>query len=136
MKSVHYFKIRNEEEPPSHFYSNIVEILDGDDSGIVVNEFTSYEVLYTFLEEEKVKSLKSLLESHDLLIEDRDLTAEILKSKLNDEEFVETFSDVEYSKILENFVLENLSVDDVLDKISESGYESLTHLEKQVLQSV
>lgn len=137
METIHYFKLKNTDEKPSkEFYETLVEILESDNSGIVVNEFTSHEVLYTFLEKEKVLRLKNLFESYDLLIDDKELTQEVLKTKFVNDEFQETFSDSEYSRILEDFMFRNLTVDDVLDKISASGYESLTSLEKQILEAV
>jgi len=136
METIHYFKLKNtDEEPSKEFYETLVEILESDNSGIVVNEFTSHEVLYTFLEKEKVLRLKNLFESYDLLIDDKELTQEVLKTKFMNDEFQETFSDAEYSRILEDFMFRNLTVDDVLDKISASGYESLTSLEKQILKA-
>jgi len=136
METIHYFKLKNtDEEPSKEFYETLVEILESDNSGIVVNEFTSHEVLYTFLEKEKVVRLKNLFESYDLLIDDKELTQEVLKTKFMNDEFQETFSDAEYSRILEDFMFRNLTVDDVLDKISASGYESLTSLEKQILKA-
>jgi len=136
METIHYFKLKNtDEEPSKEFYETLVEILERDNSGIVVNEFTSHEVLYTFLEKEKVLRLKNLFESYDLLIDDKELTQEVLKTKFMNDEFQETFSDAEYSRILEDFMFRNLTVDDVLDKISASGYESLTSLEKQILKA-
>ena len=136
METIHYFKLKNtDEEPSKEFYETLVEILESDNSGIVVNEFTSHEVLYTFLEKEKVVRLKNLFESYDLLIDDKELTQEVLKTKFMNDEFQETFSDSEYSRILEDFMFRNLTVDDVLDKISASGYESLTSLDKKILKA-
>jgi len=136
VETIHYFKLKNtDEEPSKEFYETLVEILESDNSGIVVNEFTSHEVLYTFLEKEKVLRLKNLFESYDLLIDDKELTQEVLKTKFMNDEFQETFSDSEYSRILEDFMFRNLTVDDVLDKISASGYESLTSLDKKILKA-
>jgi hypothetical protein len=57
-----------------------------------------------------------------------DVTSLYFKNQLND--FVPE-SDVDR---FNQFLIESLSVDDILDKISESGINSLTYVDKMVLQ--
>jgi hypothetical protein len=134
MRTAHYFKIISKEEDHSQdFYESLTEILEGDNSLIAVNEFSTYEIMYTFLEKEKVLQLKNLFEFHEILIEDQEITEDVIKSTIDNEEFEETFSDSDYLEILENFILMNLTIDDVLDKISEKGYDSLNYVEKKFL---
>ena len=48
-------------------------------------------------------------------------------------EFIKTFKDENYRKVLERFLEKNLSVDMILDKINEQGIQSLSEIDKGIL---
>jgi hypothetical protein len=71
-----------------------------------------------------------------------DLSKDILKSKINLEEELEseinTMNSVKYSFFiddLDEWIYRNLDMDTVLDRISESGMDSLTDMEKLFLMN-
>lgn len=133
MATVHYFKLKVETpEDEIVFLESLAEIVE-DESLVAPGEFKTHEVLYTFLEKEKVSQLENLFRTYDVLIESKDLTEEILSCSFQDSEFLEVFEDANYSKVLRNFVLQNLDQDRILDKISKYGMDSLTKIEKRIL---
>jgi hypothetical protein len=135
MATFHYFKLKVEApEDDITFCESLAEIVEND-ALVAVGEFKTHEVLYTFLEKEKVSQLENLFRTYDVLIESKDLTEEILSCSFQDPEFLDVFEDDFYSKVLRNFVLQNLDQDRILDKISKYGINSLTKIEKRILNS-
>lgn len=96
----------------------------------------TYEILYTFFEKTKVIELENLFSTYNVLIESRDLTDKILSCDYQDTEFLEVFSDSIHQKMLRNFIIQNLDTDRILDKISKFGIDSLTDIEKEILDLV
>lgn len=137
MNSLHFFKIKN--IPEAVFENSIVpgmmRILDqNDNENIAVESFDNYEVIYTFLGQEKTEKLEKFLQNVKILLESRDITEDALKSAENGSDFVETFKDESYKKMLESFLRDYLTVDMILDKINDRGMESLTNLDREILE--
>jgi len=88
---------------------------------VIENEFIVSYVICTELDLEK---LKTFLYKYKVLFEVENITKKFLKGheKVDDEIFL---------KYLEH----NLTINDVLDKISEIGIESLTDIDKKILKS-
>jgi hypothetical protein len=105
-----------------------------DEDGIAVESFDEYEVLYIFLNKEKIEKLEKLFARKRILLESRDMTEDTLRAVECGSEFTETFQDASYKKMLETFLRNYLTVDMILDKISEKGIESLTDLDKEILE--
>jgi hypothetical protein len=57
----------------------------------------------------------------------------VLNGDIADHEFTTTFSDAIWAEMLEYFLVHQLTVDDVLDKISRSGLASLSRAERKVI---
>jgi hypothetical protein len=135
MATVHYFKLKVEvPENETVFLETLAEIVE-DDTLVAVGEFKTHEVLYTFLEKEKVSQLENLFRIYDVLIDSKDLTEEVLSCSFQDPEFLEIFEDTTYSKLLRNFVIQNLDPNRILDKISKYGINSITKIEKKILSN-
>jgi hypothetical protein len=135
MATVHYFKLKVEvPENETVFLETLAEIVE-DDTLVAVGEFKTHEVLYTFLEKEKVSQLENLFRIYDVLIDSKDLTEEVLSCSFQDPEFLEIFEDTTYSKLLRNFVIQNLDPNRILEKISKYGINSITKIEKKILSN-
>ena len=135
MATFHYFKLKVEApENEKALFETLAEIVH-DDTLVAPGEFGTHEVLYTFLEKEKVSQLENLFRTYDILIESKDLTEEILSCSFQDPEFLDVFEDANYSKVLRDFVLQNLDQDRILDKISKYGIDSLTKIERRILDN-
>jgi hypothetical protein len=135
MATVHYFKLKVEvPENETVFLETLAEIVE-DESLVAVGEFKTHEVLYTFLEKEKVSQLENLFRIYDVLIDSKDLTEEVLSCSFQDPEFLEIFEDTTYSKLLRNFVIQNLDPNRILEKISKYGINSITKIEKKILSN-
>lgn len=135
MNCVHYFKLKVENPNDEiFFFKSLAEIID-DESLVAVGDFMTYEILYTFFEKTKVIELENLFSTYNVLIESRDLTDKILSCDYQDTEFLEVFSDSIHQKMLRNFIIQNLDTDRILDKISKFGIDSLTEIEKEILDN-
>jgi hypothetical protein len=129
----------------NQFTENYVEVImelgmilapeDALNSFSAENEY--YETLLIFTDEDKIVSLINMFKKYNILISAEDLTDKLIGNKLSIEEFYNLFQADQYEKIEEKIketILANIDVDFVLDKINESGIESLTELELSVLK--
>ena len=79
-----------------------------------------------------VNYISDLLESYvglSINFKYEDITKDVLFSKLD----VSIFLDEDLTKMVDNFITENLDTDTVLDKINDLGYNSLLEIDKLVL---
>lgn len=91
----------------------------------------SHDILYTFLTEEKNILLVSLFNEYKVLIHYSDITEEVLlQNNIN-----KTLLEGEFKILFEKFLLNNLNIDFILEKISKLGVESLTNIDYKVLKS-
>lgn len=95
---------------------NIDQMID-----VVENDFIVSYVICTELNLEK---FKTIFYSYNILFEIKNITKKFLKGH-------EKINDIIFLEYLEN----NLTIEDVLDKISELGIEALTDFDKTVLNS-
>jgi hypothetical protein len=108
--------------------------LDEEDENLMaVEDFKEFEVIYSFLPPYKSERFKNLLEKFGILIDHKDITEDILMAREKGGEFIKTFKDENYRKVLERFLEKNLSVDMILDKINEQGIQSLSEIDKSIL---
>ena len=135
MNTVNFFHIsRTSEDVEKKVLSGIASILDhGDDSFVAVESWKGGDVLFTFFLDFKVRKLVSLFQFHSVLAEFQNVTEDILMSREKGEEFQAIFGNKDYSKLLNSFLRRNLTVDLVLDKISEQGPSSITDIDKEIL---
>lgn len=138
-QNIIYFKISQvkEEQKQKSILFETAEILeDGDDQLIAVEDFVDFEVIYSFLPFYKAEKFLSLLEKFNILIDYKDITEDVLMARERGNEFIETFKEDSYKKILRRFIENNLTIDMVLDKINEQGIESLTEIDRETLKKI
>lgn len=99
-------------------------------------------VCYIITNPVEIKKYSSILLNNLIQHEIIDMTDDILKFKINLEEelkpLLSTINSIKYSFFIDDlndWILENLEIDNVLDRISEVGIENLTTIEKDFLKS-
>jgi hypothetical protein len=99
-------------------------------------------VCYIITNPIEIKKYSSILINNLIQHEIIDMTNDILKFKINLEEelkpLLSTINSIKYSFFIDDlndWILENLEIDNVLDRISEVGMENLTTIEKDFLKS-
>ena len=135
-RNIIYFKIAQleDEKIQKSILFETAEILDEEDENLMaVEDFKEFEVIYSFLPSYKSERFKNLLEKFGILIDHKDITEDILMAREKGDEFIKTFKDENYRKVLERFLEKNLSVDMILDKINEQGIQSLSEIDKGIL---
>ena len=94
-----------------------------------------FKVILTF-ENEKQDKIINQLKQLELLLTHQDITDSVINFKFP-EDLQDIISDNYYNKeIVDNFILNNLDIDGILDKISELGIESINRLEKIFLDKI
>jgi len=134
MNTVHYFKVQSTtdtqiQDQVQHSMSMI--LADEDENLVAVEDFGDYEVIYTFVSSHKADQMANILRSAGLLVDFKDVTENILMARENGLEFSETLEN--HTELLNKFILSNLTVDMVLDKINENGMSSLGDNDYKVL---
>lgn len=102
---------------------------NGDDKFI---GFADNEDMFVRLPLTKVKSICAVLEKYGFELKVIDITNDLIKGEI-DKKYPEV--DLLTPGLFENFRLDETSIDDVLDKISEKGIESLDDIDRKVLKS-
>jgi len=87
-------------------------------------EGLNQEAIFSFLPADKCNPLIQKLKDLKVLCEVRDITENVLLSKEKSKAFDVVFSDPNNRRLLNDFLLQNLSVDNILDKINEQGEQS------------
>jgi len=111
-------------------YTDMANCLsEGDDKYI---GFAKNEDMFVRLSESKVKSLCSVFEKYGFEFNLTDITSELIKG-----EICKKYPEVDFLTpgLFENFRIDETSVNDVLDKISEKGIASLDDIDKRILKS-
>lgn len=105
------------------------------DVNICVGNTDMKEVIITDMGPDQFISLINYIKNIGIPVSNYDITKMILSGLFDDNVF-SVVNDSEENKIfIENFISDNLTIDDVLDKINKSGIDSLTDFEKKVLLS-
>ena len=132
---VGYFKVKNPEsqDTATKIFKKIVSIVGVDkiDEVVFDNSHKGGDYIYVFSENKVIEQLNSLFRQHNILLEFSLKTDEYLTVS----EFPSVFDDPDYRDVLNNFLIENLSVDKVLDKVSSRGVESLNEMDHYILKT-
>jgi hypothetical protein len=130
--SVYLFKIvDNDDDILAEKFNHDILFEVGDiGKNMVYDVVDNIPVLICFLEKYKNDKIVDISKRHNVLISYEDITNDILFNKINISE--ETFFDV-FGDLSSFFQIENLTIDDVLDKINISGINSLTDIDKKIL---
>lgn len=140
--SAFYIKVKNVEDPTINeiyenqlidFFSKNFEL--GDEKYIAFGY--KNDSIFLFVEEYKIKLLLSWLEKKDLILSYKDISNDIINGDIYDsEEFNHSYNnDEEFKKVFDKFILENVDVDNILDKINRKGIECLTEIDRIILKS-
>ncbi len=86
----------------------------------------------SFLNNNEVNGIDFIFSKYNMLIGSSDITDDVLSGRYQSQ-YPDTFNHRVYKSIMEDFILENANVDNILDKISEYGVESLTNDDKIIL---
>lgn len=113
---------------------NISSLIDIDDEN-------GYEC-YIICEETDIKKYKKILNSNKISYICDNISKQVISGEINLEKYIKSKLDninkqfyKEFIKSVNLFILENLKLDDILDKISFKGIKSLTKLEKKYLKN-
>ena len=133
MKKIYLFKLIGEDIEDGDnndfthpFYSEIAQILVEDDAKNL--GFTKDKAMFAALEEAKLEKLSDLMNKY-FTISKTDVTEQVILGEIQAQ-----YPEVE-KELFENFRLENTTVDNVLDKISSLGIESLDYIDRAILKS-
>ena len=133
MKKIYLFKLIGEDIEDGDnndfthpFYSEIAQILVEDDAKNL--GFTKDKAMFAALEEAKLEKLSNLMNKY-FTISKTDVTEQVILGEIQAQ-----YPEVE-KELFENFRLENTTVDNVLDKISSLGIESLDYIDRAILES-
>jgi len=132
MRTIHYLKFIKFDELPEEFGSKIRNIIDNDDVvNIITNSDNDGDYMIMSLTEDKILEFIKLTKDFDILSSHRDVTYDITMGNfINDN--IQSFMK---SKQLKNMIYNILTMDMVLDKISIKGMNSLTDVDKAILNN-
>jgi len=132
---VGYFKVKNPEnqEFALSIYKSMVNIVGvaNIESLVFDNSHKGGDYIFIFSDMDKIDKLSDLFRKHKILLDFQLKT----KEYLDQENIPEVFNDPDYREVLNNFLIDNLSVDNVLDKINKSGIQSLNEMDHFVLKT-
>jgi hypothetical protein len=113
------------------------------------------DFMFLFVEEYKVKALLGYLTENDLVTSYREVSNDIINGDIydnedfkslyfTDKETIERFKselgddfvyETQFKRVFDNFILKNVTPDNILDKINEKGIEYLTDIDKEILKN-
>lgn len=113
---------------------NISSLIDIDDEN-------GYEC-YIICEQDDIENYKKILNSNKISYICDNISKKVISGEINLEKYVKSKLDSinkqyykEFIKSVNLFILDNLNLDDILDKISFTGLKSLSKLEKKYLKN-
>ena len=108
------------------FYDEISQVIGEED--VKYMGFTDEDDLFITLDDYRIEKVAFLLQKY-FIVTKTDVTEKVISGEIQAE-----YPEVE-NGLFENFRLENTTVDNVLDKISSLGIESLDYIDKMILES-
>jgi len=114
--------------------SDIKDIMGFQDYRMVVCQEDNNGIftVMSFLNNNEVNGIDFIFSKYNMLIGSSDITDDVLSGRYQSQ-YPDTFNHRVYKSIMEDFILENANVDNILDKISEYGVESLTNDDRIIL---
>jgi hypothetical protein len=95
------------------------------------------EEFFTFMDSETTDKLISFFSEYNIMLDCKDITSDIKNGNCELEEFKKQFNPLSEctlnADLVERFVKENMTKDDVLDKILSCGISSLNQYDKSIL---
>lgn len=107
---------------------DLLNIVDEDELGYI--GFTEKNDMFLRLVSNKILHVCGILKKHNIKFEISEITSEIINGSIQNK-----YPEVEKltPNIFTEFRIENTDVDDILDKINETGIESLDYIDKSIL---
>lgn len=137
-------KIKNEDDNNDQIYSIYEDFIDIYDFSIFdrvlinISDCDKYEYLYLFLDQEQLNVFINLLLEYDITIYSKEDYTDKLKSIIINNQldlFKDKFLDLySFDELIEFFYETNITKDDVLDKASFNGFNSLTDNDYKILK--
>jgi hypothetical protein len=147
MNTVTFFKITNitEEAQQEAILLDLLEFMSEDEleANIVYDAGYSgtaeHELVFAFVTDVQAEKIKTVFENHNILVMSDDITADVLmgdfESNKKWQELFDQESIMNFKPTLDQFLLNNLTKDMVLDKITEKGMDALSVIDFQVLNA-
>jgi len=134
-KNCHLFKIKNliDRRDSDKIGRALQKILEPHDFGYLANiTDDDIDIFIACFELEKIKILEKIFKENHVLVDSKDISKDVISFNFCKE--VQLILKNKYDRdIIENFIISNLELDLVLDKICDSGMESLNSIEKKFL---
>ena len=108
------------------FYTDIAGVIDPSD--VKYMGFSNDKTMFMVIDDSRLYAISAVFKKY-FILSITDISDEVLSGKIQKE-----YPDIE-SDLFENFRLANTTLDDVLDKISRSGIESLDQIDRMILDS-
>ena len=132
---VGYFKVKNPEsdEHAKLIFERMVEVVGIEDMSNVVfdNSHKAGDRIFVFNNESKINELREVFDKSKILLDFEIQTSKFLYQR----ELHKSFDDPYHRDILNDFLIENLSVDTILDKINSDGVGSLNDIDRFILKT-
>lgn len=107
--------------------------LDSDDINKVAMFELDKEAIYLMnISKFKVSKIVEFFSKNKLLISFEEVSNKIFDIVSN-ERFLGFYDDDYNKKIIDNYILENMTIDNILDRINEVGYDKITQIEMKIL---
>jgi hypothetical protein len=116
------------------FFGELLDPYDYDYMATITED--DIDVFVCCFDYDKIKLMENILTEYNILVSCQDITDDLIKFNIPNEVSKIMEDHPENKWIVEDFILFNLDLDNVLDKISESGLESLNKIEKRFLNSI
>lgn len=94
------------------------------------------EIFVCCFSKKKIDTIEKQLNKLKVIIKSEDISKETIKSNYCDELKLILEDNPSNKIIIENFILENINLDIILDKICYQGLESINKIEKKYLENL
>lgn len=108
------------------FYTEIAGVISNDD--VKYMEFGKKETMFMAIDESRFNTISAVFKKY-FVLSITDVSDEVLSGTIQKE-----YPEIK-SEIFDQFRLAKTTIDDVLDKISRSGIESLDQIDRMILDS-
>ena len=108
---------------------------ESQDNNLAFADCTKEEdIFYLFLDELNMNRIVDFFKTNYEDYTIKNLTTSVLKGEYIDEEFEKTFAEEKNRIKLREYLINNISKDEVLDKIIEKGINNLSEIELEILK--
>jgi hypothetical protein len=127
---IKFTKLVNIEDEKHPIYNDFTNCLNPEDQKYI--GFTDNEDVFVRLNDYKVDTFADVFTKHGFEFDVLDVTDSVIKGKIQ-KKYPEVEALTPY--LFEDFRLETTSIDDILDKINETGMDSLDVIDKNILSA-